>query len=67
VQAVNVVADVRGTDPSLAPVCVMMPRSGWHANASERGGGLVAGWRRCGQWSRQKVRLKPDTTETRPR
>jgi hypothetical protein len=41
VQAVNVVALVRGTDPSLAPVCVMTPRSGWHANASERGGGLV--------------------------
>jgi len=41
VQAVNVVALVRGTDPALAPVCVMTPRSGWHANASERGGGLV--------------------------
>jgi hypothetical protein len=40
-EAVNVVADVRGSDPSLAPVCVMTPRSGWHANASERGGGLV--------------------------
>ena len=40
-QAVNVVAEVRGTDPSLPPVCVMTPRSGWHANASERGGGLV--------------------------
>ena len=40
-QAVNVVADVRGTDPALPPVCVMTPRSGWHANASERGGGLV--------------------------
>jgi hypothetical protein len=39
--AFNVVADVRGSDPSLAPVCVMTPRSGWHANASERGGGLV--------------------------
>ena len=40
-QAVNVVAEVRGTDPAQAPVCVMTPRSGWHANASERGGGLV--------------------------
>jgi hypothetical protein len=40
-RAVNVVALVRGTDPALAPVCVMTPRSGWHANASERGGGLV--------------------------
>jgi hypothetical protein len=40
-QAVNVVAEVRGTDPAQPPVCVMTPRSGWHANASERGGGLV--------------------------
>jgi hypothetical protein len=40
-QAFNIVADVRGSDTSLAPVCVMTPRSGWHANASERGGGLV--------------------------
>jgi hypothetical protein len=41
VSAVNVLALVRGTDPSLPAVCVMTPRSGWHANASERGGGLV--------------------------
>jgi hypothetical protein len=40
-QAVNVVSEIRGTDPALPPVCVMTPRSGWHANASERGGGLV--------------------------
>jgi hypothetical protein len=40
-RAVNVVAEVRGADPALPPVCVMTPRSGWHANASERGGGLV--------------------------
>jgi hypothetical protein len=39
--AFNVVAEIRGGDPTLAPVCVMTPRSGWHANASERGGGLV--------------------------
>jgi len=39
--AFNVVADVAGSRPELAPVCVMTPRSGWHANASERGGGLV--------------------------
>jgi hypothetical protein len=39
--AFNVVAEVRGTQPDLPPVCVMTPRSGWHANASERGGGLV--------------------------
>jgi hypothetical protein len=40
-QAFNVVADVPGSDPALPAVCVMTPRSGWHANASERGGGLV--------------------------
>jgi hypothetical protein len=40
-QAFNLVTEVRGTDPSLPAVCVMTPRSGWHANASERGGGLV--------------------------
>ena len=40
-QAFNVVAEIPGTDRSLPPICVMTPRSGWHANASERGGGLV--------------------------
>jgi hypothetical protein len=40
-QAFNVVSEIRGADPTLPPVCVMTPRSGWHANASERGGGLV--------------------------
>jgi hypothetical protein len=39
--AFNVVATVAGTRRDLAPVCVMTPRSGWHANASERGGGLA--------------------------
>jgi len=39
--AVNVLATVEGGDRELAPVCVMTPRSGWHANASERGGGLA--------------------------
>jgi hypothetical protein len=40
-QAFNVVSEIRGADPALSPVCVMTPRSGWDANASERGGGLV--------------------------
>jgi hypothetical protein len=40
-QAFNVVSEIRGADPTRPPVCVMTPRSGWHANASERGGGLV--------------------------
>jgi hypothetical protein len=39
--AFNVVATVPGTKPSLKPVCVMTPRSGWYQNASERGGGLA--------------------------
>jgi hypothetical protein len=40
-QAFNVVSEIRGANPALPPVCVMTPRSGWHANAAERGGGLV--------------------------
>lgn len=39
--AYNVVANIRGSDANLPPVCVMTPRSGWYYNASERGGGLV--------------------------
>jgi len=39
--AVNVIADVRGSRADLSPLCVMTPRSGWHDNAAERGGGLV--------------------------
>ena len=39
--AYNVVSTIQGRSADLAPVCVMTPRSGWHANASERGGGLV--------------------------
>jgi len=39
--AFNVVVDIPGARADLPPVCVMTPRSGWHANASERGGGLV--------------------------
>jgi hypothetical protein len=40
--ALNVVARLRGTQPELAPLVVMTPRSGWFACASERGGGLAA-------------------------
>jgi hypothetical protein len=39
--AFNVVVDIEGTRPELPPLAVMTPRSGWHYNASERGGGLV--------------------------
>jgi hypothetical protein len=40
-QAVNVGATVRGSNPSLAPLVVMTPRSGWWQCASERGGGIA--------------------------
>jgi len=39
--AYDVVAAIDGRRRDLPPVCVMTPRSGWHANASERGGGIV--------------------------
>jgi hypothetical protein len=41
--ASNVVATLAGTDPALAPMVVMTPRSGWYWCASERGGG-IASW-----------------------
>lgn len=37
----NIVGRIDGRDPSLAPLVVMTPRSGWWSCASERGGGLV--------------------------
>ena len=37
----NVTATLRGTEPSLAPIFVMTPRSGWWTCASERGGGIA--------------------------
>ena len=40
--ALNVTARLRGTQPELAPLIVMTPRSGWFGCASERGGGLAA-------------------------
>ncbi len=39
--ACNVVAQIAGSDPKLAPLVVMTPRSGWWQCASERGGGLA--------------------------
>ncbi len=41
-EAVNVGVTLKGTDPSLAPLVVMTPRSGWWRCASERGGGIAA-------------------------
>jgi len=41
VTSFNVVATIRGRNPTLSPLVVMTPRSGWYACASERGGGLV--------------------------
>jgi hypothetical protein len=38
----NIEAKIAGSSPDLAPMVVMTPRSGWWANASERGGGIAA-------------------------
>jgi len=43
----NVLATIRGRRPELPPLVVMTPRSGWWQCASERGGGLAAGWKFC--------------------
>ena len=40
-RARNIVVHLKGTDPSLAPLVVMTPRSSWWQSTSERGGGLV--------------------------
>ena len=40
-QGINILASIKGTDPSLSPLVVMTPRSGWWACASERGGGIA--------------------------
>lgn len=37
----NVTATIAGTDPTLPPLVVMTPRSGWYSCASERGGGIA--------------------------
>jgi len=37
----NVTAALDGTNPSLPPLVVMTPRSGWYSCASERGGGIA--------------------------
>lgn len=39
--ALNVAAEIAGTNPSLAPVVLMTPKSGWYTCAAERGGGLA--------------------------
>jgi hypothetical protein len=40
--AYNVTATIVGSEPSLPPIGVITPRSGWWEIASERGGGLCA-------------------------
>src|SRR5262249_630516 len=37
----NATSAIDGTDPSLPPLVVMTPRSGWYRCASERGGGIA--------------------------
>lgn len=39
--ATNVAARIEGHDPSLPPLVIMTPRSGWWRSASERGGGIA--------------------------
>jgi hypothetical protein len=39
-RAYNVTAKIAGRDPTLAPLVIMTPYSGWWQCASERGGGL---------------------------
>jgi hypothetical protein len=40
-QALNVTAEIAGSDPGLAPLVFMAPRSGWWQCASEQGSRLV--------------------------
>jgi hypothetical protein len=40
-KAYNVSARIPGSDPDLAPMVIMTPRSGWWRCASERGGGIA--------------------------
>lgn len=40
-EAINVTAVLNGGNPTLPPLVVMTPRSGWYACASERGGGIA--------------------------
>ena len=40
-ESFNVVGCIGGTEPGLAPLIVMTPRSGWWQCASERGGGIA--------------------------
>lgn len=39
--ATNVTAELKGTDPTLAPLVVITPRSGWYTCGSERGAGIA--------------------------
>ncbi len=41
-KAKNIGATINGTNPELAPLVIMTPRSGWWRCASERGGGIAA-------------------------
>jgi hypothetical protein len=40
-QRPNIVAELQGADPTLPPLVVMTPRSGWYWCGSERGGGIA--------------------------
>ncbi len=45
-EASNVQTTIRGTDPSLAPLVIMTPKSAWWTCTAERSGGIVA-WLAC--------------------
>jgi hypothetical protein len=41
-EGINVGTTIHGSNPGLAPLVIMTPRSGWWSCASERGGGIAA-------------------------
>ncbi|MDA0350887.1 MAG: M28 family peptidase [Chloroflexi bacterium] len=39
--ATNVLATIEGSDPSLSPLGIVTPKSGWYTCSAERGGGIA--------------------------
>ncbi len=57
-QAGNVQVTIPGSDPNLAPLVIMTPRSAWWTCTSERGGGITV-WLEC---ARHFTANRPDRT-----
>ena len=57
-RASNVQARIAGSDPGLAPLVIMTPRSAWWTCTSERGGGIAL-WLEC---ARHFAANRPDRT-----